>query len=90
MTKAELIKDLEDKDYIVGVENIQGGDLVHPHLRIKAYQVNVFAAIGDIAEDRTIDIYVRNEGLEDEKAYYKNEAPEEKVRLKKKAIEEAK
>lgn len=79
MTKQELVNDLEGKGFVGAIESITGGDLVHKKLDVKVYEANIFEVVGKVAKGRSVYIYVQNEGKEGERAFYKDQEPEQTV-----------
>jgi hypothetical protein len=79
MKKQELIDELKGKDFVLDIESIEGGDVIHKNLKIKTYAVNVFEVVGKVAIGRTITIYVKDEGSPEEAAYYKDSEPKQMI-----------
>lgn len=74
MTKAELRTALENETWVesfIGDETLIG----EPHPGIKEYEQSVLEVSGDAAIGRSIRYYVRDEGTENEVAWYKQKVP---------------
>jgi len=89
MTKAELLVDLERKEFVDRVISVVE---VEDKSKVKWYQANVFQVYENSAVCANVDFYVTDEGTKEEKAYYKDSLPESKVQAelatKTKSIEE--
>jgi len=88
MNKEQLLADLNAQPF---VERVMGITLIEEKPNnVKWYQANVFQTYVNAASCVNIDFYVTDEGMKEEKAYYKDEAPVSSVREETKAMEATK
>ena len=83
MTKQQLLNELSEKFYKVGVieeaEDSSVGKEIRKQEGVKWYLVGVYEQQGDVLIRRNIPIYVENEGKADEKAFYGEKMPQEHI-----------
>lgn len=78
MTKAELRSNLLAKDWVdhfIGSEE----EIGTPHTGITEYEQSVLEVVGNACIGRSIRYYVKDEGEEDEVAYYKTSDPQASI-----------
>ena len=76
MNKQELLNDLASRDFVAQlIETVDTNMAIPEGLNLKLYRQTFLEVKGIVAETRGIDIYVKDEGLATETAYYKDREP---------------